>query len=307
MIETDSKPHSGAGQDSLTLAGRYPSRSRVTLRLGGQTLTLGSRTLIMGVINCTPDSFFDGGQLCEPGQGAHRYSQVVEEGADWVDVGGESTRPGAEPVDEEEEWRRIAPVLEAARRAGHPVPLSIDTTKYGVAARALDAGAVIINDVSALRSDPNLADLAARHRAGLILMHMRGTPRTMQQNPTYDNLVREISSMLSSAIRTAEEHNVAKEQILIDPGIGFGKAVKHNLEIIRHLAEFASLGRPVLIGCSRKSFIGALLDLPPDERLEGTLAVHAAAGLAGAHVVRVHDVKAHVRAMRLVDALLAAH
>ncbi len=259
----------------------------------------------MAIINCTPDSFFDGGRYWDPESAARRYVQAVEDGADWVDVGGESTRPGAQPVDAGEEWRRIAPVLEAARAAGHPVPLSIDTTKYDVLARALDAGAVMLNDVSSLRSDPRLADLVARHRAGLVLMHMQGTPRTMQHNPVYENVVAEILDECSSAIRTAEEHGVAREQIIIDPGIGFGKTTEHNLEIIRHLDELAALKRPVLVGCSRKSFIGAVLDLPPAERLEGTLAAHAAAALAGAHIVRVHDVRAHVRAMRLVDALLA--
>ena len=277
-------------------------RSEAILAVGNERFMLGTRTLVMGIINCTPDSFFDGGTH-DP---IARYALVVAEGADLVDVGGESTRPGALPVDAEEEWRRIAPVCEAARRAGHPIPLSVDTTKAAVAARALDAGATIINDISGLAAEPELADLAARHRAGLIVMHMRGTPRTMQMNPAYDDLIGEITDALAGAIALAQERGVQSEQIVVDPGIGFGKTVEHNLEIIRRLAAFGRLGRPVLVGCSRKSFIGALLDLPPDERLEGTLAAHAAAVMAGAHIVRVHDVAAHVKALSVVDAILAS-
>jgi dihydropteroate synthase len=282
-----------------------PFRPKASLRIGDQRIDLGERTLIMGVINCTPDSFHDGGRYHDPEDAVRRYHQMIEEGADWVDVGGESTRPEADPVSADEEWQRISPVLDAARRADHPIPLSVDTTKWEVAARALDAGVVIINDVSALRCDARLADLAAQYQAALILMHMRGTPRTMQQKLTYDDVVREIAAELDAAIRIAQSHGVDTEQILIDPGIGFGKSPDHNLEIIRRLGEFASLKRPLLIGCSRKSFIGVVLDLPAQERLEGTLAAHTAAVLCGAHVVRVHDVRAHTSAMRVTDAVLA--
>lgn len=276
------------------------TRRAVPFVFGNERLELGTRTLIMGIVNATPDSFFDGGNY-DP---ASRYEQVVAEGADLADVGGESSRPGAAPIDAAEEWRRIAPVCEAARRAGHPIPLSIDTTKTEVAARALDAGAAIINDISALRQAPELADLAARHRAGLILMHMRGTPRTMQANPRYADLIGEITTALSEAIARAEAGGVAREQIIIDPGIGFGKTVEHNVEIIRRLEALGRLECPVLVGCSRKSFIGELLDLPPEERLEGTLAAHVAAVMAGAHIVRVHDVASHVRALPVIDAIL---
>ncbi len=286
--------------------GPWPRRPTVTLRLPGREVVLGERTLVMGVVNCTPDSFYAGGRCPDPDSAAGRYHDLLAHGADWVDVGGESTRPGAAAVDAAEEWRRVEPVLRAARRAGHPVPLSIDTTKAEVAARALDAGAAIVNDVSSLRFAPELADLAARYGAGLILMHMRGTPRTMQADPRYDDVAAEILAELAAAVARAEDRGVAREQIVIDPGIGFGKTAGHNLEILRRLQEFSALGRPVLIGCSRKSFIGAVLDLPPEERLEGTLAAHAAAVLGGAHVVRAHDVAAHVRAMRVLDALLAA-
>ena len=280
-------------------------RPRVRLRLGGRELELGDRTLIAGIINCTPDSFYQDSRQPGPTEAVARYHQVVEEGADWVDVGGESTRPGAEAVTAEEEWARIAPVVEAARRAGHPIPLSVDTTKAVVASRALDAGAALLNDVSALRFDPSLAELAARCGAALVLMHMRGTPRTMQQAPHYDDLLGEIRAELTTAIETARAHGVAPEQIVVDPGIGFGKTAEHNLEILRRLNELSLLGRPVLVGCSRKSFIGAVLDLPPAERLEGTLAAHSIAALQGAHIVRVHDVRAHVRALGVADAVRA--
>jgi dihydropteroate synthase len=281
-------------------------RRQLPLLLGDQTVTLGARTLIMGVLNCTPDSFSDGGRYADPQAALRRYNQMVADGADWIDVGGESTRPGAEPVSAAEEWRRIEPVITAAREAGHPVPLSVDTTKYDVAARALDRGVMLINDVSALDAEPRLANLAARYRAGLVLMHMRGRPRTMQERPVYADVVAEIGTHLRAAIALAEERGVRSEQIIVDPGIGFGKTVDHNLEILRRLDALSHLERPLLIGCSRKSLIGAVLDLPVDERLEGTLALHTAAVLAGAHIARVHDVRAHVRALAMADALLAA-
>lgn len=280
-------------------------RPNRTLRLGDHDYELGSQTLVMGIINCTPDSFFDGGSYLTAEQAIRRYHQVVAEGADWVDVGGESSRPGSDPVPEEEEWKRIKPVLAAARKANHPIPLSVDTTKYEIARRALDAGAVIINDISALGFDTRLADLAVEYGAGLIIMHIRGTPATMQNNPIYDDVVREIADDLTATVSLAMDHHLAPEQIIIDPGIGFGKTVAHNLELIRRLSEFAVLERPVLVGCSRKSLIGAVLDLPAEERLEGTLALHSAAALSGAHIVRVHDVQAHVRALKMIDAVMA--
>ncbi|MBM3316783.1 MAG: dihydropteroate synthase [Candidatus Eisenbacteria bacterium] len=286
------------------MADAAPSRPLARLRLGDREFELGRRTLVAGILNCTPDSFFDGGLHAGPREAVARYHQMAEEGADWIDLGGESTRPGAEPVPALEEWRRVEPVCAAARRAGHPLPLSIDTTKAEVAERALDAGAAIVNDVSALRFDPRLAALAARYRAGLILMHMRGEPRSMQREPRYGDVVAEVRDELAAALRAAAGRGVDEARVVIDPGIGFGKTVAHNLEILRRLGEFSLLGRPVMVGCSRKSFIGAVCDAPPPERLEGTLAAHVAAALAGAHVVRVHDVAAHRRALALADALL---
>ncbi len=287
------------------------TRPRVALCFGGRTLTLGDRTLVMGVVNCTPDSFFAGGRHTVARDAVARYHQVIAAGADWVDVGGESTRPGAQPVDADEEWQRIAPVLAAARSAGHPLPLSVDTTKVAVAQHALDEGALLINDVSGLALDARLADLAARYQAGLIVVHMRGSPRTMQANPAYTDLLGEIAGELMASIATATARGVAKEQIIIDPGIGFGKTASHNLEILRDLDRLEDLGRPLLIGASRKSFIGAVAGSPAAERLAGTLAAHTAAVIAGAHIVRVHDVAEHVQAMRVADAVraggLAAH
>ncbi|MBD3236417.1 MAG: dihydropteroate synthase [Candidatus Eisenbacteria bacterium] len=286
-------------------AGPIGIRRTYSLQLGNQRIDVGPRTLIMGVLNCTPDSFYDGGCHASPDAARRRFDEMVAEGADWVDVGGESTRPGASPIDAIEEWQRIAPVLDGARRRSPGTVISIDTTKYEVAARALDAGAVVINDVSALRFNPRLAELAARYRAGLILMHMRGTPRTMQKQPHYDDLLTEVGAELAAARAAARARGVRTEQILFDPGIGFGKTADHNFELLARLGELASLDRPLLIGCSRKRFLGAAADLPPAERLEGTLAAHTAAVLAGAHIVRVHDVRPHVRAMRIADALRA--
>ncbi len=301
-------PDAGGEPGPRSSSGGRPRapRPRVVLRLNGGDRVLGERTLVVGILNCTPDSFFAAGRSASAAGAVARYHELIAEGADWIDVGGESTRPGAAPVDAAEEWGRIAPVIEAARQAGHPVPLSIDTTKSAVAERALDAGAAVINDISSLRFDPAIASLVARRGAGLILMHMRGTPRTMQADPRYDDVAAEILTELGAAVARAVQAGVAREQIVIDPGIGFGKTAQHNLEILRRLAEFSALGRPVLVGCSRKSFLGAVLDLPAEERLEGTLAAHAAAVLEGAHLVRVHDVRAHVRMVRVLDALLRA-
>lgn len=260
---------------------------------------------MLGILNCTPDSFSDGGRYDSPSRAARRLEEIVKEGADWVDVGGESTRPGAAPVPADEEWRRIRPVLEEARRSGLSLPLSVDTTKAEVAERALDLGAALINDVSSLRFDPGIADLAAARKAGLILMHMRGEPRTMQIDPRYDDLLGEVSGFLAEAAQRATRRGVAREQILCDPGIGFGKTVEHNLELIRALPRLAELGYPLVVGASRKAFLGKILDREVGERLEGSLSAHVAAALAGADVVRAHDVAATVRAVRVADAIRA--
>lgn len=282
----------------------WPARETSVFQAGSRSWTLGGRTLVLGILNCTPDSFSDGGAFVSEEAILRRLWQVAEEGADLVDVGGESTRPGASPVDAEEEWRRIEPALTAARRDGYPLAVSVDTTKEEVARRALDQGAEVINDVSGLRASPGIGPLAARTGAGLVLMHMRGSPRTMQVDPRYDDLLGEVRAALESSTRAAMAAGVPAHRILVDPGIGFGKTLDHNLELIRGIAFIGGLGAGILVGTSRKRFLGTLLgDLPVGERLEASLASTVAAVLAGAHAVRVHDVRAAVRAVRIADAL----
>jgi dihydropteroate synthase len=282
----------------LTFEGRSAAPSG--WRVGGEVLPL-DRPLILGVLNVTPDSFSDGGLHLEPDAAlAHAWS-LVEEGADLIDVGGESSRPGAAPVDAREEWRRIAPVVERASEL--PVPLSVDTTKHEVAARALEAGAAALNDISALRFEPRLADLAAAHGAGLILMHMRGNPRSMQDDVIYGDLMAEVKAELAAAVAAAEDRGCGRDQLVVDPGIGFGKSPRGNAELLARLPELAELGLPILVGPSRKSFIGQLLGLPVEQRLEGTLAACVAALDRGARLFRVHDVAAARRALDLAEAV----
>lgn len=262
------------------------------------------RPRVMGILNVTPDSFSDGGLHVEPDVAARRARAMVEEGADLVDVGGESTRPGARPVSVEEEWGRIGPVLERLGDLG--TPISVDTTKPEVARRALEAGASVLNDVTGLRRAPELADLAADHRAGLVLMHMRGTPRTMQDDVVYDDLVGEIRAFLEGAVDRAVGRGCRPEQIVVDPGIGFGKSVRGNLVLLRNSGAFGVRGRPVLVGPSRKSFIGGVLDLSVEERLEATVAACVSAFVHGARIFRVHDVGEARRALDLAAAVEGA-
>ncbi|MBI4390373.1 MAG: dihydropteroate synthase [candidate division NC10 bacterium] len=257
----------------------------------------------MGILNVTPDSFSDPGAFLDPSAAAEHALRMVEEGADCLDIGGESTRPGAAPVSAEEEWGRIGPVLE--RLAGRcPVPLSVDTTKAAVAARALQAGAAIVNDISALRFDPAVAAVVAEAGAGLILMHMQGTPRTMQERPAYGDVVAEVGTFLAERLAAATAAGIPREAILLDPGIGFGKTVEHNLALLRHLPDLTGLGRPLLLGPSRKSFIGSVLETGATDRLEGTAAAVALAIAGGAAILRVHEVKAMARVARMCDAIL---
>lgn len=272
------------------------------LHLGKFPLKLGKKTYVMGILNVTPDSFSDGGKFMDPDAALKRAQQMVAEGADIIDIGGESTRPGAEPVSEEEELRRVLPVVERLA-AEIDVPISVDTYKARVADEALEAGAHMINDISALRMDPKLGEVVARHGVPIVLMHMQGTPRTMQASPHYEDCVSEVMAFLREAISRAKSYGIPESSIVIDPGIGFGKALEHNLEILRRLPEFRSLGRPVLIGPSRKSFIGKVLDLPLEERLEGTAATVAYAAACGVDFVRVHDVRAMARVVRMVHAI----
>ena len=262
----------------------------------------------MGVLNVTPDSFSDGGQFFSPERAVAHAEQMINEGADLIDIGGESTRPGSEFVTEEEELRRVIPVIE--RLAGiSSVPISIDTTKSSVARAALGAGAEIVNDISGLRFDPQIADEVANAKAGLILMHSRGTPKTMQQLPPADNLLKEVIDGLRESVSLTQQRGVASQSIAIDPGIGFGKTAEQNLELIANLDQIARAleNFPILIGTSRKSFIGKLLDsAPANQRLYGTIASTVVAAMNGAHIVRVHDVKAAVDALRIVDAIARA-
>jgi len=254
--------------------------------------------LLMGILNVTPDSFSDGGKFLNRDRAKERALEMEENGADIIDIGGESTRPGAEKVGLEEELGRTIPVIEAIREETN-IPISIDTYKAEVAREALAAGADIINDISALRFDPDLGRLAGNRDVPVILMHMQGEPRTMQENPTYDDAVTEIIEFLKGRIDRALELGVAPGKIIVDPGIGFGKRFEDNYEILRRLEEFEELGQPLLLGTSRKSFLGETLNLPTEERLEGTIASNVVGVMKGADILRVHDVKENNRAVKV--------
>lgn len=262
------------------------------------------RPRLLGVLNVTPDSFSDAGRFADPGAAAERAHAMADEGADLIDIGAESSRPGASPVPAESEWVRLEPVL--SRLHDLSVPISVDTTKAEIARRAVELGASAINDISALRFEPELADVAAEAGAGLILMHMRGEPGTMQDDVEYSDLLREVRSALGRAIEEAERRGCAPSQIVVDPGIGFGKSLNGNLELLARVGELAALGRPILVGPSRKSFLGRLLGLPVDQRVEGTIAACVMALTAGARLFRVHDVRAARRALDVADAILKA-
>ena len=273
-----------------------------TMECRGHYLTFGKRTLIMGVLNVTPDSFSDGGLYADADIAVNQAKEMVVQGADIIDIGGESSRPGSDPVPMDEELRRVLPVIKRLAQESD-VPISIDTYKSTVAEHALKAGAHIVNDISGLNFDPNMAKVAADYGAPVILMHIQGTPKNMQISPKYHSLISEIILYLRNSIEHAETVGVSPEKIIIDPGIGFGKTMEHNLEIIRRLKEFRCLGKPILIGTSRKSFIGKILDLPVEERVEGTLATVVASIINGADIVRVHDIKQVQRAVKMVDAI----
>ena len=264
---------------------------------------LGKRTLIMGVLNVTPDSFSDGGLYLEHERAIAHGLELVEAGADIVDVGGESTRPGADPVPAEEELRRVIPVIEGIKRESN-VMISIDTYKAQVAEAALAAGAGMVNDISALRFDEGMIDVLVQYDIPVVLMHMQGRPRTMQENPRYNDVVSDILQFLQERIAAATAGGIPKERLIIDPGIGFGKLLQHNLEILRRLDELRALGRPILIGPSRKSFIGRLTAAPVEERLPGTIASVTLGIAKGADIVRVHDVQEVKQAVRVTDAII---
>ncbi|HET6325381.1 MAG TPA: dihydropteroate synthase [Planctomycetaceae bacterium] len=279
------------------------TRPTFTWNFRGQTWRLGGLPKLMGILNVTPDSFSDGGQFLDSSRAVDRCLQLVAEGADLIDVGGESTRPNAEPVAKDEEIRRIVPVVaEVAKRV--TVPISIDTTKAAVAERALDVGAAIVNDVSGLLFDPRMPDVCAQGQAGVICMHRQGTPQTMQINPRYADVVREVSDFLADRLVALEECGIARERVVVDPGIGFGKTPDHNLTILRHIMRFRALGRPVLIGHSRKRFLGKILGRKLDEVSAATIGVALAAALNGADILRVHDVGATRDALEACRAVL---
>lgn len=254
--------------------------------------------MIMGILNVTPDSFSDGGRFLDHDKAKNRALEMEENGADIIDIGGESTRPGAEKVELDVELERTIPVIEALRKETE-IPISIDTYKSAVAKEALDAGANIVNDISALRFDPGLGELVGEREVPIILMHMQGKPKTMQKNPTYEDPVGDIKAFLNDRIEEAVELGISRDKIIVDPGIGFGKKYEDNYEILRRLEEFETLNAPLLLGTSRKSFIGDTLDLPTDERVEGTIASNVVGVLKGASILRVHDVKENHRALKV--------
>ncbi|MFN2454396.1 MAG: dihydropteroate synthase [Pyrinomonadaceae bacterium] len=274
-------------------------------KLARRTLLYDERTLVMGVLNATPDSFSDGGQFLALDQAMRRAEEMIAEGADILDVGGESTRPGARTVNAEEEMRRVVPLIDRLAQTIE-IPISVDTTKVAVARAALDAGAEIVNDISGLRFEPAIADVAAERDAGLLLMHSRGSLATMHRLEPIANVMTEVANGLRRSLDEAMRRGVGRERIALDPGIGFGKSHTQNLELIARLDELVRefAGYPVLVGTSRKSFIGRLLgDVPVSERLHGTMASVAAAILRGANIARVHDVRAAVETARVADAI----
>jgi len=285
-------------------------RKTYKLKLGSGELVLGRKTLVMGVLNVTPDSFSDGGKFLDMRHAVQRVVEMQRDGADIIDIGAESTRPGSKEISVAEELSRLLPVLEALQ-GKLKIPISVDTQKAAVAEIAIGAGAQIINDVSGLRRYPQMANVVARHGAAIVLMHMRGTPRTMQKMPFAKNLMKDVFNGLRQAVALARSAGIAKDKIVIDPGIGFGKSFEQNYELLAKLTEFAKLGYPLLVGTSRKGFLAKALardgkPAPVEERLWGTAATVTASILGGAHIVRVHDVKEMAQVARIADCLARA-
>jgi dihydropteroate synthase len=258
----------------------------------------------MGILNVTSDSFSDGGLYLRPTAALDHARGMIEEGADIIDVGGQSSRPGSHPIPEAEELKRVVPVVERVHEEWDG-PISVDTYRAAVAEEALKAGASMVNDITAMTAEPTIAEVTSRFDAGCVLMHMQGTPQTMQHGPSYDDLMGEIAFFLCAAVERALAAGIAEDQIIVDPGLGFGKTTEHNLAILRHLPELSVLRRPILVGASRKSFIGKVLDLPVEDRLEGTLATAAYAVAQGARILRVHEVRPVLRTARMVEACLS--
>ena len=301
--DLQSDPEKASLCEAINTTLSHHQRSTFSLKLKAKQLVLGPRPCLMGVLNVTPDSFYDGGRYQKLDQALAQAERMLEEGADIIDVGGQSSRPGSDELPPEEELARVIPVV-GKLVAMSDVPVSIDTYRSDIAERALDAGAELINDITALRGDEKMAALAASRDVPVVLMHMQGRPKTMQQDPSYRDLMSEICLYLRQSIELACDAGVSGEQLVVDPGIGFGKTVADNLEIIARLRELASLGRPILIGPSRKSFIGAVLDQPAEERLLGTAASLVLARARGAHIFRVHEVKEAKEVLTMADAIL---
>ncbi|MDT7044248.1 dihydropteroate synthase [Candidatus Nitronereus thalassa] len=288
------------------MAGSVTEVTERWIRAGSKRILLGPRPLIMGVLNITPDSFSDGGRFLDPHQAIDQAQKMVDSGADIIDVGAESTRPGSQCVDVQEELRRLNPVLEVLGKRCS-VPLSVDTRKGEVARRALELGVHVINDISALQFSPNMGKVVAEYQAGIVLMHMEGDPATMQDYCHYDNVVDDVKHFLQTRIEMAESYGIDREQIVIDPGIGFAKNTEQNLQLLNGLAAFESLGQPVLVGVSNKSFIGSIVKRPVAERMMGTAAAVATAVFQGAHIIRVHDVEPMRDVVAMVTAIKNAH
>ena len=278
-------------------------RKSYNLSFPSKSINLAEKVAVMGILNLTPDSFYDGGKYKGEKEILNRVEQMVEEGADIIDIGGESTRPGALPVTEKEEIKRVIPYI---RKITHlfDIPVSIDTYKSKVAISALEEGAQMVNDISGLRFDPEMVKVVSSYNVPVVIMHIKGTPRNMQNNPRYESLMDEIISYLDDGIQRAVRAGIDPEKIIVDPGIGFGKTVEHNLFILKRLSELKVLGKPILIGVSRKSFIGKVLGLPVEKRLTGSLAASCIAVMKGARIVRTHDVKETREVVDLTDAIL---
>jgi len=266
-------------------------------------LKMPSHTLIMGILNLTPDSFSDGGQFSDKNQATDYALKMIDDGADMIDIGGESTRPGAEPVSLDEELKRTIPIIKSIRQRSDCL-ISIDTYKSSVAEVALDVGADLVNDISGLTFDEKMIDIVVDRKVPVILMHMKGTPRSMQVDPNYDNVIEEICEFFRRKVKSAKNSGILDNMIILDPGIGFGKRLEDNFEIIRELKQICAMGYPILLGPSRKSFIGASLNLPVEERLEGTLASITAGIMNGANIIRVHDVKETLRAVKIIEKIM---
>jgi dihydropteroate synthase len=278
-------------------------RKEYSIQIRGRNCTLGQRTWLMGILNITPDSFSDGGLYYNKQNAVNRGIQLIEEGADILDIGGESSRPGSDPITAEEEKKRILPVLSEIRKKTDTF-ISVDTTKSEVLKAALDQGADILNDISGMRFDPKMLEVASEKNIPVVIMHMKGTPKNMQKMPKYKNVIEEIKSFLKKRVKTALKAGIKKNKIIIDPGIGFGKRLKDNLKIIGNLSSFNELDLPILIGVSRKSFIGNLLNVTSDQRIEGTIASSLVSVLQGAHILRSHDIASLKKAVIVTEAIM---